>query len=276
MGLRFFRPTSSASRHTVLNSFKFIGLKSKKLYSSSRSFGRNHCGVITCRHRGGGHKRLYRKIDFWRKQLNGRGFVKTIDYDPNRNARLALVYYENGEKSYILAPKGLRFGQLIRAGFRVPVEVGNALPLWNLPLGTGVHNVELYPGRGGRFVRSAGASAQLIARESGFATIRLPSGRTRLVPQSSWATVGQVGNVEARNKSLGKAGRIRWLGWRPVVRGSVINPVDHPHGGGEGRCPIGRIRQTNLWGKPRLGVKTRRSKKYSDIFILRRKKLFYK
>jgi large subunit ribosomal protein L2 len=228
--------------------------------------------MITCRHHGGGHKRLYRKVDFRRKKLSRVGHVHAIEYDPNRNARLALVYYEDGEKTYILAPKGLQIGQTIVAGFRVPIEIGNALTLWNIPLGTRVHNVELSPGAGGKLARSAGTSVQLIARENGFATLRLPSGETRLVSQYVWRTVGQVGNIETRNKKIGKAGRIRWLGWNPTVRGSVINPVDHPHGGGEGRCPIGRNCPVTPWGKPRLGVKTRRRKKYSSVFILRRKK----
>jgi large subunit ribosomal protein L2 len=228
--------------------------------------------MITCRHHGGGHKRLYRKVDFRRKKLSRVGHVHAIEYDPYRNARLALVYYEDGEKTYILAPKGLQIGQTIVAGFRVPIEIGNALTLWNIPLGTRVHNVELSPGAGGKLARSAGTSVQLIARENGFATLRLPSGETRLVSQYVWRTVGQVGNIETRNKKIGKAGRIRWLGWNPTVRGSVINPVDHPHGGGEGRCPIGRNCPVTPWGKPRLGVKTRRRKKYSSVFILRRKK----
>lgn len=186
-----------------------------------------------------------------------------------------MIYYKDGEKNYILSPKNLKIGEVVTAGFRAAIKVGNALPLWNIPLGIIVHNVELYPGIGGKIARSAGTSAQLIARENGFVRLRLPSNETRLVPQTCWATIGQVGNVEAGNKKLGKAGSKRWLNYRPTVRGSAINPVDHPHGGGEGRCPIGRIHPVTPWGKPRLGVKTRCQKKYSNLFILRRKKLHF-
>jgi large subunit ribosomal protein L2 len=275
MGLRLFRATSPGSRHTILNSFEEITCQEqekKLLLSNHRSKGRNCRGVITCRQHGGGHKRLYRKVDFYRKKLSRVGYVHATGYDPNRNARLALIYYEDGEKNYILAPKGLQIGQTIVAGFRVPIEIGNALTLRNVPLGTRVHNVELIPGVGGKLARAAGTSAQLIARENGFATLRIPSGEIRLVSQYVWRTVGQIGNIEARSKKIGKAGRIRWLGWTPTVRGSAINPVDHPHGGGEGRCPIGRSCPVTPWGKPRLGVKTRRQKKYSSALILRRKK----
>ena len=177
----------------------------------------------------------------------------------------------DGEKCYILAPKGLAVGNTIIAGFQAPIEIGNSLPLWKVPLGTRVHNVELRPGAGGQLARAAGTSVQIIAREQGFASLRLPSSEVRLIPQSCWATIGQIGNIAANNKKIGKAGRSRWLGWRPKVRGSVINPVDHPHGGGEGRCPIGRSSPVTPWGKPRLNVKTRRTKKYSNIFILRKK-----
>jgi large subunit ribosomal protein L2 len=276
MGLRFLRATNSGSRHTVLNSLENIvcyGPEKKLVRSNHRLQGRNHQGVITCNHHGGGHKRLYRKIDFWRKKLSRIGYVKTIEYDPNRNARISLIYYEDGEKRYILTPKGLKIGQTIVAGFRVPIEIGNALALWNVPLGTIVHNVELFPGSGGKLARAAGACVQLIAREKGLTTLRLPSGEVRLVSQSCLVTVGQVGNIESRNKKIGKAGRVRWIGRSPTVRGSVINAVDHPHGGGEGRCSIGRRCPVTPWGKPRLGVKTRRRKKYSNIFILRRRKL---
>lgn len=238
-----------------------------------RAHGRNNRGVITCRHRGGGHKRLYRKVDFYRKKLGSIGYVNSVNHDPNRNANIALVSYRDGEKIFIIAPKDLKIGMNVVAGFRVPVKLGNTLPLWNIPFGTSVHNVELNPGGGGKLSRSAGTSAYIIARENSFVTIRLPSGEVRLVSQSCWATVGQVGNEELRNKEIGKAGRIRWIGWRPVVRGSVINPVDHPHGGGEGCCPIGRSHPSTPWGKPSLGVKTRCKKKYSNVLIIRRKRL---
>jgi large subunit ribosomal protein L2 len=246
----------------------------KNLQPNPRTGGRNCSGLITCRHRGGGHKRFYRKVDFYRKKLNCNGYVRDIAYDPNRNAKIALVCYRDGETKYIISPKNLKIGEPIVAGFRAPIKIGNALPMWNIPIGTILHNVELYPGIGGKIARSAGTSVQLVARENGFVRLRLPSGETRLVAQTCWATIGQVGNVEIANKKLRKAGCSRWLGRRPTVRGSAINPVDHPHGGGEGRCPIGRIHPVTPWGKPRLGVKTRHPKKYSNIFILRRKKLY--
>jgi large subunit ribosomal protein L2 len=277
MALRYFRSISPGVRHTVLDSFEDLVCRrpeKKLLKSKHRTGGRNHSGVITCRHRGRGHKRLYRKVDVCRRKLNDVGRVRTIEYDPTRNVRLALVRYLDGIKTYILVPEGLSVGQNVMSGFQVPIEVGNALPLWNIPLGINVHNLEVRPGIGGQLSRSAGTSIQLIARDNGFVTLRLPSGEVRLVPQTCWATIGRLCNFEVRNKKIGKAGRIRWLGFRPVVRGSAINAVDHPHGGGEGRCPIGRSRPVTPWGKPRLGVKTRRPKKYSDVFIVRRKKSF--
>jgi large subunit ribosomal protein L2 len=218
---------------------------------------------------------LYRRVDTFRKKLNVIGYVRTIEYDPNRSARLALIQYIDGDKTYILVPKGLQVGQSIMSGFQIPIDVGNALPLWNIPLGMRICNVEFRPGMGGQLARASGTNVQLIARESGFVTLRLPSGEVRFVPQTCWATIGQIGNLEAANKKIGKAGRIRWLGWRPTVRGSVINPVDHPHGGGEGRCPIGRSCPVTPWGRTRLGLKTRRPKKYSDVLITRQRKLFY-
>jgi large subunit ribosomal protein L2 len=275
MGLRYLRPTSPGTRNAVLDSFKMITCQNPEktlLQYNHRARGRNHRGVRTCRRRGGGHKRLYRTVDILRKNVEVVGYIRTVEYDPNRNAHIALVQYTEGGKAYILAPKSLQIGQSIMASFRAPIEIGNALPLWNVPLGVTIHNVEFRPGEGGRIARSAGTSVQLIARDNGFATLRLPSGEVRLVPQTCWATIGQVGNLEVGKTKIGKAGRIRWLGWRPTVRGSVINPIDHPHGGGEGRCPIGRDRPSTPWGKPRLGVKTRRRKKYSDRLILRRKR----
>ena len=207
--------------------------------------------------------------------MNSVGYICTIEYDPNRNAFIALVHYKDGKKTYILVPKSFYVGQAIIIGFRIPIERGNTLPLWNIPLGINVYNVEFRPGFGGKVARSAGTSVQLVAREYGFATLRLPSGEVRLVPQTCWATIGQVYGLEMGNEKIGKAGRIRWLGWRPIVRGKVINPVDHPHGGGEGCCPVGRSRPSTPWGKPRLGVKTRCKKRYSNAFIIRRKSLLF-
>jgi large subunit ribosomal protein L2 len=278
MSLRYLRSISPGTRHAILDFFSEVTCKKPHktlLQSNHRARGRNHRGVITCRHRGGGHKRLYRRVDFWRKSLDIVRYVQAIEYDPNRNARIALVNYEDGNTVYILSPKGLKVGQSILTGFQVSIEIGNSLPLWNIPLGISLHNVEFRPGAGGQLARSAGTSVQLIARDQGFVTLRLPSGEVRLVPQTCWATIGQVGNLDADKKKIGKAGRIRWLGWRPAVRGNVINPVDHPHGGGEGRCPIGRSKPVTPWGKARLGVKTRRPKKYSDILIVRRGKSLY-
>lgn len=277
MGLRSYRPCTPGTRHAVISSYEEITPSEPEkslVHSSHRARGRNHRGVITCRHRGGGHKRLYREVDFRRDKLGVSARVIAIQYDPNRNAHLALLHYMDGEKRYILAPKGLQVGMEVVSGFRVPIELGNALPLWNIPLGTEVHNIELRPGGGGQRARAAGAMAQLVARENGYATLRLPSGEVRLVSQSCWATIGQVGNIDASNVTIGKAGRKRWMGRRPHVRGSVRNPVDHPHGGGEGRAPIGRARPLTPWGKPTLGVKTRRPKKASNASILRRRASF--
>jgi large subunit ribosomal protein L2 len=235
---------------------------------NQRSKGRNNHGIITSRHRGGGHKRLYRKIDFKRNKLTIYAQVSSIEYDPNRNAHIALLQYEDGEKRYILQPNGLKIGTKIVSDIDAPIQIGNALPLERIPLGTQVHNVELQPNTGGKLVRAAGAVAQLVAKEGDFITLRLPSKTTRSVPKKCWATVGQVGNIEFSKMRLGKAGRTRWLGIRPHVRGVVMNPVDHPHGGGEGRSPIGRPRPVTPWGKPALGVKTRKRKKYSNNLVL--------
>jgi len=267
----YFYSFSYTDSKITIPSKKF---KNKKLLTSNhRKFGRNNQGQITCRHRGGGHKRLYRKIEFFRKKLNLVGRVISIEYDPNRNVDIAIILYKNGGYTYITSTKDLKIGMNVVAGFRASIKIGNALPLWNIPLGTNIHHVELNPGKGRQLARSAGTSVQIIARENNYVTLRLPSGEIRLVPCNCWATIGQVDNVEASNRKIGKAGRMRWLGWRPRVRGSVINPVDHPHGGGEGRCPIGRKNPVTPWGKPRLGVKTRRQKKYSNTLILRRRKL---
>lgn len=234
--------------------------------------GRNNRGIITSRHRGGGHKKLYREIDFKRNKVGIAGKVVTIEYDPNRNSRIALLHYEDGDKKYILCPHGLKLGETLIADIAAPIIVGNSLPLSNMPLGVQVHNIELYPGSGGQLARAAGAVAQLVAKQGKFVTLRLPSGEIRLVSKNCWASIGQVGNIDFINLTLGKAGRTRWLGKRPTVRGVVMNPVDHPHGGGEGRAPIGRSHPVTPWGRPALGQRTRKSKKYSNSLILRKRK----
>lgn len=275
MGIRTYRPLTPGTRERSVSDFSEItrSKPEKKLTRSiHRAKGRNNRGVITCRHRGGGHKRLYRLIDFKRDKREMTAEVLSVEYDPNRNARISLVQYEDGEKRYILHPAGLAVGTKIVAGEDSPLEIGNALPLHKMPLGTAVHNVELYPGRGGQIVRAAGASAQVMAKEGGYVTLKLPSSEVRMVRRECYATIGQVGNVEARNVTLGKAGRKRWLGRRPEVRGSVMNPVDHPHGGGEGRAPIGRSGPVTPWGKPALGYKTRDKKKASTSLIVRRRR----
>lgn len=231
--------------------------------------GRNARGIITARHRGGGHKRLYRKIDFGRNEKDIYGRIVTIEYDPNRNAYICLIYYGNGEKRYILHPRGAIIGDSIVSGTEVSIKIGNALPLTEMPLGTAIHNIEITLGKGGQLARAAGAVAKLIAKEGKSATIKLPSGEVRLISKNCSATVGQVGNVGVNQKSLGRAGAKRWLGKRPVVRGVVMNPVDHPHGGGEGRAPIGRKKPTTPWGYPALGRRSRKRNKYSEKFILR-------
>lgn len=276
MALRFYKAYTPGTRHrSVSDSRGLTKIKPEKslTMSNHRPQGRNNRGVITCRHRGGGHKRLYRKIDFRRDKYDIAGRVLTIEYDPNRNARIALVQYEDGEKRYILHPNGLRVNDTILSSSSAPNSIGNSLPLNAMPLGVQIHNVEVHPKKGGQLVRSAGTVAQLVAKEGDFVTLRLPSGEVRLIFKSCWATIGQVGNSESLNMSVGKAGRNRWLGKRPTVRGVVMNPCDHPHGGGEGRSPIGRPRPVTPWGKPALGRKTRSTKKYSDALILRRRKV---
>ncbi len=275
MGIRSYRPLTPGTRERTVSDFATVTAdrpEKSLTYSVHRPKGRNNRGVITCRHRGGGHKRLYREVDFRRNKFNIPAKVATVEYDPNRNARICLLHYEDGEKRYILHPIGLEVGTTIVSGEEAPFEVGNALPLHRIPLGTTVHNVELVPGRGGQMVRAAGAGAQLVAKEGGYVTLKLPSSEVRMVRRECYATIGQVGNVEHRNLSLGKAGRKRWAGRRPEVRGSVMNPVDHPHGGGEGRAPIGRSGPVTPWGKPALGYKTRKKKKGSDALIVRRRR----
>ncbi len=234
--------------------------------------GRNHQGKLTVRHQGGGHKRQYRIIDFKRDKDGIPGRVATIEYDPNRSANIALINYADGEKRYIIAPKGLKVGQEIVSGADADIKLGNALPLVNIPVGTVIHNIELKPGRGGQLARSAGAEAQVLGRDGKYTLVRLASGEVRLILSTCRATVGQVGNIEHELIRVGKAGRSRWLGIRPTVRGSVMNPNDHPHGGGEGRAPIGRKSPMSPWGKPTLGYKTRQRNKPSDKYIVRKRK----
>ena len=275
MAVRPLKPYTPSTRQVQLSSFSEI-TKSKPekslTISIHRKKGRNNRGVITCRHRGGGHKKLYRIIDFKRNKRNIPAKVIAIEYDPNRSARIALVEYEDGEKRYILHPKGLEVGATIMAGENAPFEIGNALPLYAIPLGTTVHNVELFPGKGGQMARSAGAGVQIAAKEGDYVTLKLPSTEVRMVRRECYATIGQVGNTDHSNESLGKAGRTRWRGRRPQVRGSAMNPVDHPHGGGEGCCPIGRPGPVTPWGKPTLGYKTRKKNKPSSKLIVRRRR----
>ena len=275
MAIRFFKAATPGTRHgSVINFSEISSKKPEKTLTSwwSRSKGRNNRGIITTRHRGGGHKRLYREIDFARTKLGIGAKVISIEYDPNRNARIALLHYQDGEKRYILHPLGLGIGENIIASPDALISLGNSLPLAKIPLGTEVHNIELQPGGGGQLVRSAGTVAQIVAKEGKWVTLRLPSGEVRLVSENCWATIGRVGNPDAINVTLGKAGRKRWLGRRPSVRGSAMNPVDHPHGGGEGRAPIGRSRPVSPWGKPALGSKTRKRKKWSKQLILQKRK----
>lgn len=274
MGTRSYRPYTPGRRQAISSDFvEITKTEPEKSLTTHRHNpkGRNNRGVITSRHRGGGHKRLYRIIDFRRDKRDIPAKVAAIEYDPNRNARIALLFYQDGEKRYIIAPLGLAVGQEVIAGAEVPFEVGNALPLEKIPLGTDIHNIELLPGRGGQIVRAAGASAQLVAKEGDYVTIKLPSKEVRMVRKECYATIGRVGNIEVRNVNLGKAGKTRHLGRRPHVRGSAMNPVDHPHGGGEGRAPIGRSGPVTPWGKPTLGKKTRKKKKPSSALIVRRR-----
>jgi len=274
MGIRTYRPYTPGTRQASVSDFAEITKsepeKSLTGYKHNKK-GRNNRGVITSRHRGGGHKRLYREIDFHRNKRDILAKVAAIEYDPNRNARIALLFYQDGEKRYILAPGGLEVGTMIIAGDDAPFEIGNALPLSKIPLGTDVHNIELVAGKGGQMARSAGASAQVVAKEGDYVTLKLPSKEVRMVRKECYATIGKVGNADNRNIKLGKAGRTRHLCKRPHVRGSVMNPVDHPHGGGEGRAPIGRSGPVTPWGKPTLGAKTRNKKKRSSGLIVRRR-----
>ena len=274
MSIRLYKSYTPGTRNRALSEFSEITkTKPEKslLQKNQRSKGRNNRGVITIRHRGGGHKRRYRLIDFKRNKYGIEGKVAAIEYDPNRNARIALIYYIDGEKCYILHPKNLQVGDSIMSGSGSVLNVGNSLPLEEIPLGTSVHNIELIPNRGGQIVRAGGTSAKILAKEGDYITLRLPSKEIRLVRKECFATIGEVSNNDAFLVKSGKAGRTRWLGKRPTVRGSVMNPCDHPHGGGEGRAPIGRTRPLTPWGKPALGMKTRKRKKLSDAYILRRR-----
>lgn len=273
MALKVFKPTSPGRRGASGSSFDEITKKAPErslVVSITKSAGRNAYGRVTVRHRGGGHKRLLRIIDFKRDKIGIPGKVAAIEYDPNRSARIALINYADGEKRYILAPNGLQVGAAIMAGPDAEVRPGNALPLRNIPTGTQLHNVEMKPGKGGQLGRSAGTSIQLMAKEGSMALLRLPSGEMRLVDAACIATVGQVGNSDHSNIKLGKAGRNRHRGYRPTVRGSVMNPVDHPHGGGEGKAPVGMPGPKTPWGKPALGYRTRNNKG-TDKFIVKRR-----
>ena len=273
MSIKFYKPTSNARRNmstTDYSELSKVAPERSLLVSLKKNSGRNSYGRITVRHRGGGQRRKYRVIDFKRDKFDIPAQVASVEYDPNRSAFIALLQYEDGEKRYILQPAGLKVGDTVVAGAGADIKPGNALPLTNIPVGTVVHNVELYPGRGGQLARAAGNSAQLMAREGVYALLRLPSGELRNVPVGCMATIGQVGNLDHENVKVGKAGRKRHMGWRPTVRGSVMNPCDHPHGGGEGRAPIGRPGPVTPWGKPALGYKTRNKKARSNKMIIKR------
>lgn len=274
MSIKKYRPTSPGRRNMTVSTFEEITKREpeKSLLAPVRKTGgRNSYGKITVRHRGGGLKRQYRIIDFKRDKDNIPAKVAAIEYDPNRSAHIALLHYVDGEKRYILAPLGLKVGDTVMSGEQADIRVGNALPLAKIPVGSVIHNIELKPGKGGQLVRSAGNLAQLMAKEGEYAQVRLPSGEVRMVSVNCKATIGQVGNVEHENISIGKAGKSRWMGKRPHVRGSAMNPNDHPHGGGEGKSPIGMPSPVTPWGKPTLGYKTRKKRKQSDKFIVKRR-----
>ena len=274
MSIRFYKSYTPGTRNRALSEFSEITkTKPEKslIRKNHRNKGRNNRGVITIRHRGGGHKRRYRIIDFKRNKYGIEGIVAAIEYDPNRNARIALIHYNDGEKRYILHPKNLNVGDRILSGSGSPLKIGNSLPLQEIPLGMSIHNIELISNRGGQIVRSGGTSAKILAKEGDYITLRLPSKEIRLIRKECFATIGEISNNDAFLVQSGKAGRTRWLGKRPTVRGSVMNPCDHPHGGGEGRAPIGRTRPLTPWGKPALGTKTRKRKKLSNAYILRRR-----
>ena len=274
MAIKNYKPTTAARRNMSVTDYTSLsknGPEKSLLAPLDKKAGRNSYGRITVRHRGGGNRKKYRIIDFKRQKHNVEATVLGIEYDPNRSAFIALVQYEDGEKRYILAPHGLKAGDKVVSGADADIKPGNALPLKNIPVGTFIHNVELYPGKGAQLARAAGIMAQLMAKEGGDAQIRMPSGEVRIVRTNCYATIGQVGNIEHENINIGKAGRKRHMGWRPTVRGSVMNPNDHPHGGGEGKSPVGRPGPVTPWGKPALGYKTRKKKNRSDKFIVKRR-----
>ncbi len=269
-----FKPTTASRRNMSVTDYSGLTKKEPEkslLAPKKKNAGRNNYGRITVRHRGGGNRKKYRIIDFKRRKFDMPATVQSIEYDPNRSAFIALIKYEDGEKSYIIAPDGLKVGDKVVAGAGADIKPGNALPLENIPIGTFIHNVELYPGKGAQLARAAGIMTQLMAKENGLALLRLPSGELRNVPITCMATVGQVSNVDHENLKIGKAGRKRHMGWRPTVRGSVMNPNDHPHGGGEGKAPVGRPGPVTPWGKPTLGYKTRSHHNRSDRFIVKRR-----
>ena len=275
MSIKTYRPTTPARRQMSVSGFDGVDKHAKPekglIEVRKKNSGRNSYGRITVRHKGGGNRRKYRVIDFKRDKMDAAAKVLRLEYDPNRSAFIALVEYEDGERRYILAPVGLAAGDTILSSANADIKPGNCLPLENIPVGTVIHNIELYPGRGAQFVRAAGVAAQLMAKEGGMATIRMPSGEMRKVRIDCRATIGQVGNIDHSNVSIGKAGRKRHMGIRPTVRGSVMNPCDHPHGGGEGKSPIGRPGPVTPWGKPTLGYKTRKTKNRTNKFIVKRR-----
>ena len=274
MAIKSYKPTTSSRRQMTVTDYSELSkvAPEKSLLAPLKNkSGRNSYGRITVRHRGGGNRTKYRIIDFKRDKVGMNANVLTLEYDPNRSAHIALVQYEDGEKRYILAPHDLKVGDVIRSGADADIKPGNALPMANIPVGTFIHNVELYPGKGAQLVRAAGNMAQLMAKEGAYALVRLPSGELRNVPVNCVATIGQVGNIDHENVSIGKAGRKRHMGWRPTVRGSVMNPCDHPHGGGEGKSPVGRPGPVTPWGKPALVYKTRAKHHRSDKFIVKRR-----
>ena len=275
MGMKHFKPYTPSRRNMTVSDFSEITKKTPEkslLAKKKEKAGRNSYGRITVRHQGGGNRQKYRIIDFKRRKDNMEATVIGIEYDPNRSANIALIQYEDGEKAYILAPQGLTDGDKVISGETADIKVGNCMPIDSIPVGTLIHNIELNPGQGGKLVRTAGQSAQLMAKEGKYATLRLPSGEMRKVLAKCRATIGVIGNADHENVKIGKAGRKRHMGWRPEVRGSVMNPVDHPHGGGEGKAPVGHAGPMTPWGKPALGYKTRNKKKSSNKFIVKRRK----
>ena len=274
MAIKRFKPTTPSRRNMAVTDYSVLSKVAPErslLEPMNKTAGRNNTGRITVRHHGGGNRTKYRVIDFKRNKLDVPATVLSLEYDPNRTAFIALIQYEDGEKSYIIAPDGLKVGYIVMNGPNADIKPGNALPLSAIPVGTVIHNIELYPGKGGQLVRSAGNFAQLIAKEGKYGLVRLPSGELRNVPLNCYATIGQVSNLDHDNVKIGKAGKKRHMGWRPTVRGSVMNPVDHPHGGGEGKSPVGRPGPVTPWGKPALGYKTRNKHKASDKLIVRRR-----